>query len=58
LPKKTSLSPEAKFHSEQIRLLNLIYQELQKINSNLALASQASNDAATDDSDEELDSYE
>ena len=49
---------EADFHSEQIRLLNLIYQELQKVNSNLAQAGQATSPTTDDDNDDELESYE
>jgi hypothetical protein len=58
LPNKTSLSPAAKFHREQIRLLNLIYLELQKVNSSLALAGHATSGPQPEGSDEELESYE
>jgi hypothetical protein len=56
--KKTRVSAEARFRNDQIQLLNLIYQELQKVNSNLAVAGQVISPRTHDDSDDELESYE
>ncbi|MGH9879203.1 MAG: hypothetical protein ACRD5H_16355 [Nitrososphaerales archaeon] len=62
MPKKAKVPSQSELQREQIRLLNLIYQELQKLNSNSAISARppiADSASGSDNgSDEELDSYE
>jgi hypothetical protein len=58
LPKKTKSSDLEKFQGEQIRLLNLIYQELQKLNYNLVRSSPDPAHKNGIGSDDELEEYE
>jgi hypothetical protein len=62
LPKKARGHSHSELQEEQLKILNLIYQELQKLNCNLAVSARppiADVTSGIDDrSDEELDSYE
>jgi hypothetical protein len=54
LPKRSQSSPQIKYQEEQLRLLTLIYQELAKLNANLAPPGQMQMSRDND----ELDEYE
>gem|GEM_PF-3638471 len=62
MPKKARGLSHSELQEEQLKILNLIYQEIQKLNSNFAVSARPSlADSASgidDASDEELDSYD
>jgi hypothetical protein len=62
LPRKAKGLSESDFQHEQLRLLQLIHEELRKLNSNLAISAKSQLaeplSELEDESDEELEAFE